>query len=222
MATSSKIQAMIAAKRGARKLRQLTGEEAKRLKKLEGLHDKLTRKESVQNRTMQTWLTDSEWQEYLNSLDEQNALRVEFADKPADLSEYERLMRDAMFSHNRADGYAGKSNHRTAQKFRYKAERQFERALEHLQEALSSDPSLEAWLDRPVDTGPNGAVNPSSPVTMPHVVTSRSLDNGGGGFLSMYKSIRDIKLEAVQRAIEELKFVSEIELVMNTDLYLPD
>lgn len=205
MATNSKIQAAIAAKRGVTKRRKLTGEEAKRLKKLEGLHDKLTRKESVQNRTLQTWLTDSEWQEYLNSLDEQNAIRTEFADKPADLVEYEKLMRDAMFSHNRADGYAGKGRHNTAQKFRYEAEGKFERALEHLQEALSSDPSLEAWLDRPVDTGPNGAVNPSSPVTMPRVVTSRSLDKHGEGFLVMFKNMRELKIDLLERVMDGLK-----------------
>ena len=37
--------------------RELTAEEAKRLKKLEGIADKLRRGENVQNRQLQTWLS---------------------------------------------------------------------------------------------------------------------------------------------------------------------
>jgi len=38
--------------------RQLTGEETKRLNKLEAIADKLKRRENVQNRQLQTWLSD--------------------------------------------------------------------------------------------------------------------------------------------------------------------
>jgi hypothetical protein len=200
------IRAVLAGKQANRKARQLSSDEVKRLAKLEGLLDVLKRGENVQNRTLQTWLTDSDWQAYLRSLDEQKELRAEFADKPTDLVKYERLMRDAMFSHNRADGYAGKGHLKTAQKFRYKAEAQFERALEHLEECLAADPQLQLWLDRNVDTGPEGNVNPSSPVTMPRVVTSRSLDRAGSGFRQMYKSKRQLKVEVVMGAIDRLKF----------------
>ena len=102
--------------------------------------------------------------------------------------------------------YAGKGHLKTAQKFRYKAEAQFERALEHLEECLAADPQLQLWLDRNVDTGPEGNVNPSSPVTMPRVVTSRSLDRAGSGFRQMYKSKRQLKVEVVLGAIDRLKF----------------
>jgi hypothetical protein len=50
--------------------RELTSEEAKRLSKLEAIADKLKRGENVQNRQLQTWLSedeyaqvDIEWQE---------------------------------------------------------------------------------------------------------------------------------------------------------------
>ena len=52
--------------------RKLTAEETKRLAKLEAIADKLKRGENVQNRQLQTWLSDdeyaqieAEWQEQL-------------------------------------------------------------------------------------------------------------------------------------------------------------
>ena len=41
--------------------RELTADEAKRLNKLEGIADKLKRGENVQNRQLQTWLGEDEY-----------------------------------------------------------------------------------------------------------------------------------------------------------------
>ena len=41
--------------------RELTNEESKRLNKLEVIADKLTRGENVQNRQLQTWLSEEEY-----------------------------------------------------------------------------------------------------------------------------------------------------------------
>ena len=43
--------------------RELTIEEAKRLNKLEAIADKLKRVENVQNRQLQTWLTEEEYEQ---------------------------------------------------------------------------------------------------------------------------------------------------------------
>ena len=43
--------------------RELTTEEAKRLAKLEGIADKLRRGENVQNRQLQTWLREEEYEQ---------------------------------------------------------------------------------------------------------------------------------------------------------------
>ena len=55
--------------------RELTSEEAKRLAKLEAIAEKLKRGKNVQNRQLQTWLTEDtyeqleyEWQEYSTSI----------------------------------------------------------------------------------------------------------------------------------------------------------
>ena len=52
--------------------RTLTAEEGKRLAKLEAIVDRLRRRENVQNRQLQTWLSEDkyaqvniEWQEHL-------------------------------------------------------------------------------------------------------------------------------------------------------------
>ena len=41
--------------------RELTAEESKRLAKLEGIADKIKRGENVQNRQLQTWLSEEEY-----------------------------------------------------------------------------------------------------------------------------------------------------------------
>ena len=41
--------------------RELTAEETNRLRKLEGIADKLKRGENVQNRQLQTWLSEDEY-----------------------------------------------------------------------------------------------------------------------------------------------------------------
>ena len=43
--------------------RKLTTEETKRLNKLEGIADKLKRGENVQNRQLQTWLGEEEYEQ---------------------------------------------------------------------------------------------------------------------------------------------------------------
>ncbi|WP_349370501.1 hypothetical protein [Salinarimonas sp.] len=205
MTGDERLWATLLAARRARQPRQLTGAEVKRLTRLEGLLDVLKRGKSVQNRSLATWLTEAEYAEYIADLEHQRELRKEFEQKPEDLIRYESLLKDAMFAHNRADGYAAKGKAETARKFRYSAEGIFEAALEHLEESVNADPSLRLWLDREPDFSPDGSLS-ASPVGVPRVVTSRSLNNAGGGLRSMLKSIRETKIEAVERAIDAVKF----------------
>jgi len=68
--------------------RQLTAEETKRLGKLEGIADKLGRGENVQNRQLQTWLSEYEYEQLEYEWQEQLELRSELKDKPSDLKRY--------------------------------------------------------------------------------------------------------------------------------------
>ena len=55
---------------------------------------------------------------------------------------------------------------------------------------------------------PNGDTT-LSPQGVPRVVTSRSLVADGGGFLSLFSTKKEVKIEILERAIDELKYESE-------------
>lgn len=130
--------------------RKLTTEENKRLRKLEGIADKLKRGENVQNRQLQTWLSEDEYEQLEYEWKEQLELREELKDKPSDLKRYEEKLKQATFNYNRAEGYSSKGKHSTAKKFYDKSESLCEDALEILQEILHYDRSLRVWFDRDI------------------------------------------------------------------------
>ena len=122
--------------------RELTAEEAKRLAKLEAIADKLKRGENVQNRQLQTWLSEEEYAQLEYEWKEQLELRSELKEKPSDLKRYEEKLREVTFNYNRAVGYSSKGKHNTAKKFYNKSESLCEDALEILQEILHYESSL--------------------------------------------------------------------------------
>ena len=102
--------------------RELTTEERKRLNKLEVIADKLRRGENVQNRQLQTWLSEAEYAQLEAEWQEQLELRSELEDKPFELKRYEKKLQDATFQYNRAEGYSNKHKHTIAKKFYDKSE----------------------------------------------------------------------------------------------------
>jgi hypothetical protein len=97
--------------------RKLSAEETKRLAKLEAIAEKLKRGENVQNRQLQTWLSDDEYAQIEAEWNEQLELRSELKDKPSELKRYEDKLKQATFNYNRAEGYSSKGKHSTAKKF---------------------------------------------------------------------------------------------------------
>ena len=73
--------------------RNLTDEEAKRLAKLEAIAEKLKRGENVQNRQLQTWLSEDEYEQLEYEWQEQLEFRAELKDKPNELKRYEEKLR---------------------------------------------------------------------------------------------------------------------------------
>ena len=102
--------------------RNLTAEEVKRLNKLEAIADKLKRGENVQNRQLQTWISEDEYVQIEAEWREQLELREELKDKPSELKRYEEKLREATFNYNRAEGYSSKGKHNTAKAFYTKSE----------------------------------------------------------------------------------------------------
>jgi len=178
--------------------RTLTTDETKRLNKLEGIADKLKSGENVQNRQLQTWLSDDEYAQLELEWQEQLELRSELKDKPSDLKRYEEKLREATFNYNRAEGYSSKGKHNTAKKFYTKSESLCEDALEILQEILHYDSSLRVWFDRDISFEVGGGLS-ADIVSLPRLVTSRSHEKLSDD--SRLTNKQSVKLAVVERAI---------------------
>jgi hypothetical protein len=181
--------------------RELTAEEAKRLAKLEAIADKLKRGENVQNRQMQTWLNEEEYQQFEYEWQVQLELRSELKDKPSDLKRYEEKLREATFNYNRAEGYSSKGRHSTAKKFYNKSESLCEDALEILQEILHYDSSLRVWFDRDISFEVGGDLS-ADIVSLPRLATSRSHEKLGDN--SRLSSKQSVKLAVLERALHNI------------------
>lgn len=181
--------------------RNLTAEEAKRLAKLEAIADKLKRGKSVQNRQLQTWLSEEEYEQLEYEWQEQLELREELKDKPSDLKRYEEKLKQATFNYNRAEGYSSKGKHKTAKKFFNKSESLCEDALEILQEILHNDSILRVWFDRDISFEVGGDLS-ADKVSLPRLVTSRSHEKLSDD--SRLTSKQSVKLAVVERAMRNI------------------
>ena len=181
--------------------RELTTEEYKHLRKLEGIADKLKRGENVQNRQLQSWLSEEEYEQLECEWKEQFELRNELKDKPSDLKRYEEKLKQATFNYNRAEGYSSKGKHSTAKKFYDKSESLCEDALEILQEILHYDSSLRVWFDRDISFEVGGDLS-ADIVSLPRLVTSRSHEKLSDD--SRLTSKQSVKLAVVERAMHNI------------------
>jgi len=180
---------------------KLTTEETKCLSKLEGIADKLKRGENLQNRQLQTWLSEDEYAQLEVEWEEQLELRSELKDKPSDLKRYEVKLKQATFNFNRAEGYTSKGKHTTAKTFYNKSESLCEDALEILQEILHYESSLRVWFDRDISFEV-GCDLSADIVSLPRLVTLRSHEKLSND--SRHTSKQSVKLAVVERAIHNI------------------
>ena len=148
-------------------------DETTKLAKLEGIAEKLKRGEHVQNRQLQTWLSEDEYGQLDAEWQEKIELREELKDKPSYLKRYEEKLKQATFYYNRAEGYSSKGKHSTAKTFYNKSESLCEDALEILQEILHYDGSLRIWFNRDISFEVGGDLS-ADIVSLPRLVTSCS------------------------------------------------
>ena len=203
--------------------RKLTTEETKRLRKLEGIADKLKRGENVQNRQLQTWLSEEEYEQIEYEWQEQLELRNELKDKPSELKRYEEKLKQATFNYNRAEGYSSKGKYSTAKKFYDKSESLCEDALEILLEILHYDSSLRVWFDRDICFEVGSDLS-ADIVSLPRLVTSRSQEKLSDD--SRLTSKQSVKLAVVERAMHNIgrdaapaskPTASKLDTFLNTD-----
>lgn len=200
-ATLAQIQSLLKGDKQKRVLRELDETQKKRAKSLEKYLKRLQTGQHVQNRPLQTWLSEDEFNSIDQIWEHEQAKAAHWKDKPQAVIDYEALIKRADFQRNRSESYADKKNTQQAKHFEQMSQSSYERALEHLAEQLSLDPSLQDWFDRSLDWGEfNLDVD-----SVPRCNTSRSLSKHGDGFDSKM-SIAQIKLQVVQQALDDLKY----------------
>ena len=170
----------------------------------------------MQNRQLKTLLGVEHYARYLDDYCEQEQLREMLGDKPKVITEYERRLKAATFSYNKADNKSVKGQHKSAHKMFNYTDTLFERLAEYLSEKIAGDLDLEAWFDRTVETTPENSFG-LSPDSFPQVITSRSLNNAGGGHLVNKRTIREVKIDAVKAILEELTAPEQETVVDTTD-----
>jgi hypothetical protein len=175
----------------------------KRIDKLKQVLERLSRGEIVQNRQLKTVLGAEGYARYCYDYREQTQLRDVLANKPKVITEYERRLKAATFAYSKADSKSVKGQHKTAHKMFNYTDGLFERLAEYLSEKIAGDLDLEAWFDRAVETTPENSFG-LDPDSFPKIITSRSLNNAGGGHLVNKRTIREVKMDAVKAILEEL------------------
>jgi len=188
--------------------KKLTKDEQKKAGKLSVLLERLKNGEHVQNRSLKNVLTQNQFEVIAVLWKEQVELRKDLADKPDVIVEYERRFKKARFIYSRADGYSGKGCHKPAKSLFGQADTEFEKLLEYLQEIIYADPSLMTWFDRNVhwEMGDEPALCPSA---MPHVITSKSLDNLGHTYTTTKLTKNQVKQQVVEDALNELLYAGD-------------
>jgi transketolase len=185
----------------------------KQIAKLQKIIERLSGGEIVQNRQLKTVLGTEVYARYLSDCEYQRHLRAMLKDKPDEIIEYERRLKAATFAYSKAD-YKSQKGHRSAKKMFGASDTQFERLSEYLSENIMGHAELEAWFDRSLTKGIGDSFG-VSPDGFPQIVTSKSLKNTGGGYSHYMRTIREVKMDAVNAALLELS-TPEPEAVVDT------
>ena len=67
----------------------------------------------MQNRQLQTWLSDDEYEQIASEWDTQKLFREELKDKPEELKRYDNKLKEAVMMRNRSDAYHRKGKKRS-------------------------------------------------------------------------------------------------------------
>ena len=188
----------------------------KQTAKLQKVLARLSRGKIVQNRQLKTVLGTEGYARYLSDCEYQRHLRAMLKDKPDEIIEYERRLKAATFSYNKADNKSVRGQHKSAHKMFNYTDTLFERLAEYLSEKIAGDLDLEAWFDRTVETTPENSFG-LDPDSFPKIITSRSLNNAGGGYLVNKRTIREVKMDAIEAILEELTTPEQKTVVDITD-----
>ena len=186
----------------------MTLSKEKRLAKLRTVLEKLCSGKTVQNRQLQTLLSEESYARYLDDYTSQTEMRNWLKEKPTVITEYEKRLKAATFAYSKADAMSARRKSKRIEEMFGNSDTKFERLNEFLRENIEGHSELEAWFDRPIHTGPDNSFS-LTPNAFPQIATSRSIRNQGGGYMSDLKTIREVKIDAVQAEIEALETAND-------------
>lgn len=185
-----------------------------KLDKVKQLLTKLADGEQVSLRDIEFTLGKSGVSEYERRWSNELDQRKQFEEKPEILVRYEEKLKKAEFADNKAEGIKtiGKRSKKdglgrnSRQRLRDSAEKQYELALEYLEEVVNKEPDLVFWFDREIEFGFNSKLSIDI-VGMPRLITSRSKYKLTSGLLA-----QRTKSEIKQEVLEEAKDALEHEI----------
>ncbi len=180
-----------------------------KLKRIRKRLDQLRQGKDVQLRDIKSVLTSAQCSAMEADWAEQLKLRK--PEKPSGIKRYEDALNKALLLHGKLDARSGRGVNLSDLKNR--TDGAFEDAIEVLQESIEADQNLRHWFDRDIDFSFDTAIG-LDPVSMPRVVTSRSLDNvGDPKYAFNHKSRRQSKIEALEAAEKEVAdfLMSDVE-----------
>jgi hypothetical protein len=195
-----------------RRKRTLHTWEQERIDKLQSFINQLNNDDRVQNRTLQTWLWDWEYAQYLNECDFQSTIRIEISDKPDAIKQYESRLKKAIFLTNRRDTLRKKKNMSGAYTLDTQIESECEDILEYLQDIIAEDETLRSWFDRQLDFGAGSDLG-ADVVSLPRIVTSRSTSKQGNGHHLQKLTKKQVKIKVLQSAIDSTLYEDDDSFV---------
>jgi hypothetical protein len=172
----------------------------KKRAKLVGLKSKLLDGKHVQNRQLFTWLGDDAFKKMEDDWKSQQYIRDYLSSSPEKITEYKKRLHKVNLLYSRAENYSRRKRTAAAEDMHHQSEVLAEELIEFLHEFLQTDQSLQMWFDRLPDENNRGL----TPASLPQVITSRSRFNQGGGYGDIKKSKQEVKIDAVERAIDAL------------------
>lgn len=167
----------------------------RRLVELAMIDEKLRAGKHVQNRTLETWLTEDEFAEIDARWAQQKRSRASSKDKPDALKEYEARLKRAQFFDGKAQGERKQGKLNAAEVSLAACNDELDALMDFAREQIEEDAAFVDWLDRPL---PRSDLTPTLDA-MPRSITSSSKDSR-----VQRKRISDIKREVVTEAIAKL------------------
>lgn len=150
----------------------------------------------VQNRTLQIHLTEAQYAAMQAAWEQQKLMRSNSSKKPIAIKDYEAELNRVQLQDIKAKDLALRGHAQGSAAIEELCRTQMQTLLTNISVAVAADPDLAHWLDRPI---------PAHTSTLSVEDLPRSITSSSKSSLVVRKSKSDIKLAAVQAAMQELE-----------------